>query len=322
MRLDAGTLERLRGALLGVAVGDALGATLEFARPQPAESLHTEISGGGVFGWAPGAPTDDTDLTIAVAEAYAAGFSLKGVADRFLAWYQAGPKDVGGTTAAALRGYAQRRDPRSCGRADDRSAANGSLMRTMPVAIARSDPSERRREAAAVSAITHAEPRCIQACVVYCDLADALFRGIPVADALAEARETPGLLPGVADVLTTAPRLAVGQLDTSGYVLGTLGVAVWAISQPLGFEDVLVAVVNRGGDADTTGAVAGGLLGARDGHAAIPSRWLDALTTRARLDALAAALAGLRGGGVPAPRLPVADQLTLDDVGELPRVRS
>ena len=62
-------LDRLQGGLLGVAVGDALGATLEFAPPQPAGSLHTEISGGGVFGWAPGAPTDDTDLTIAVAEA-------------------------------------------------------------------------------------------------------------------------------------------------------------------------------------------------------------------------------------------------------------
>jgi ADP-ribosyl-[dinitrogen reductase] hydrolase len=288
-------LDRLQGGLLGVAVGDALGATLEFAPPQLAGALHTEISGGGVFGWIPGAPTDDTDLTMAVAEAYAAGFSLEGVADRFLAWYQAGPKDVGGTTAAALHGYAQRRDPRSSGRSGERSAANGSLMRTMPVALARSDTSERRREAAAVSAITHAEPRCVQACVVYCDLVDALVRGIPVAMALAEARETSGLLPAVADVLATAPHLDIGHLDTSGYVLGTLGVAVWAISQPRAFEDVLIAVVNRGGDADTTGAVAGGLLGARDGLSAIPARWLGALTTRARLDQLAKALAGLRG---------------------------
>jgi ADP-ribosylglycohydrolase len=232
---------------------------------------------------------------MAVAEAYAAGFSLEGVADRFLAWYQAGPKDVGGTTAAALNGYAQGRDPRSSGRTGERSAANGSLMRTMPVALARGDTSERRREAAAVSAITHAEPRCVQACVVYCDLADALVRGIPVAMALAEARETSGLLPAVADVLATAPHLDIGHLDTTGYVLGTLGVAVWAISQPRAFEDLLIAVVNRGGDADTTGAVAGGLLGARDGLSAIPSRWLGALTTRARLDQLATSLAGLRG---------------------------
>src|ERR1019366_2099111 len=183
-------LDRLQGGLLGVAVGDALGATLEFAPPQPAGSLHTEISGGGVFGWAPGAPTDDTDLTIPVAEAYAAGFSLEGVADRFLAWYQAGPKDVGGTTAAALRGYGQRRDPRNSGSVGERSAANGSLMRNMPVAPARGDTSERRREAPRVGAIPHPQPRRVQACVVYCDLADALVRGIPVAMALVEARET------------------------------------------------------------------------------------------------------------------------------------
>jgi ADP-ribosylglycohydrolase len=116
-----------------------------------------------------------------------------------------------------------------------------------------------------------------------------------VARAIAEARETSGLLPAVADVPATAPHLGIGHLDTSGYVLGTLGVAVWAISQPRAFEDVLIAVVNRGGDADTTGAVAGGLLGARDGLAAIPARWLGALTTRARLVQLAKALAGLRG---------------------------
>jgi len=112
--------------------------------------------------------------------------------------------------------------------------------------------------------------------------------------ALAEARETSGLLPAVVDVLATAAHLDIGHLDTTGYVLGTLGVAVWAISQPRAFEDLLIAVVNRGGDADTTGAVAGGLLGARDGLSAIPSRWLGALTTRARLDQLATSLAGLR----------------------------
>ena len=149
-----------------MAVGDALGATLEFRPPRPPGREHTEITGGGPFGWRPGEPTDDTDLTMAVAEAYASSFSIQGVAERFLAWYERGPRDVGGTTASAFRAYRATRDPRTSGRSDERSAANGSLMRTIAVGLARPDADTRRREAAAISAITHAEPRCIAACRV------------------------------------------------------------------------------------------------------------------------------------------------------------
>lgn len=293
-------IDRIAGGMLGVAVGDALGATLEFGPPRARGHEHTEITGGGAFKWAPGAPTDDTDLTLALAEAYAAGFTLEGAADRFLAWYKAGPRDVGGTTASALKHYGAHRDPVASGRRDERSAANGSLMRTLPVALARSDPGRRRREAAAVSAITHAEPRCIDACRAYCDLADALLRNLTPADALASVLEDSSLHASVREVMRRAPRLRPAQLDTTGYVLGTLGVATWALMQPMRFEDALIAVVNRGGDADTTGAVAGGLLGVRDGIGAIPQRWLRAVKVRARAYELSAILARIRGRGAAA----------------------
>lgn len=121
------TSERITRGLLGVAVGDALGATLEFRPPQPPGHEHIEIIGGGAFGWAGGDPTDDTDLTLTLAEAYAEGFTLSRAAVRFLDWYEAGPRDVGGTTASALRAYRATGDPATSGRRDDRSAANGSL---------------------------------------------------------------------------------------------------------------------------------------------------------------------------------------------------
>jgi ADP-ribosyl-[dinitrogen reductase] hydrolase len=292
--------ERVAGGLLGVAVGDALGATLEFGPPRPPGLEHTEITGGGPFGWRPGEPTDDTDLTIAVAEAYAGGFSVGAVADRFLAWYARGPRDVGGTTASALRIYRATGNPHTSGRGDDRSAANGSLMRTIAVGLARPDAHTRRHEAAAVSAITHAEPRCLAACVAYCDIVDALVRGVDPDQALEAtiaAGRRSGMLPQVLEVLERAPTLSAGQLDTSGYVLGTLGIGVWALTRPVGFEAALTAVVNLGGDADTTGAVAGGLLGVRNGSGGIPERWTTAVLAGPRMRQLAGHLTALRRSG-------------------------
>ena len=288
-------IERITGGLFGVAVGDALGATLEFGQPRPRGHEHTEITGGGAFNWAPGAPTDDTDLTLALAEVYAEGYTLQRAADRFLAWYQSGPRDVGGTTASALDHYRAHRDPTTSGRSHERSAANGSLMRTIPVALARSDALTRREEAAAVSAITHAEPRCVDACRAYCDLVDWLLRDATPSEALTEVVADRRLHPSVRNAMQRAPLLPLAQHDTTGYVLGTLGLAVWALMQPLSFEEGLLAVVNRGGDADTTGAVAGGLIGVRDGIGAIPDRWLNVVEVRSRAYELSAALAIVRG---------------------------
>jgi ADP-ribosyl-[dinitrogen reductase] hydrolase len=183
-------------------------------RTEIARSLgrHTEIVGGGPFGWAPGEGTDDSDLAVALARAYQRGYSLEEVAARFVAWYRSGPRDIGGTTARALRLVAGGADPRVSGQRHERSAANGGLMRAVATGLVRRRTATRRLEAAEVSSITHAERRCVQAAVAYCDLVSHL-----------------------------------------------------------------VEVVNLGGDADTTGAVAGGLLGAYHGASSIPLRWKSAL---------------------------------------------
>lgn len=185
-----GIRDRARGALVGVHAGDSLGATLEF---QSAESCWArypnglrDIVGGGPFNRAPGDPTDDTDLTVALARGYLdADFDpsrvLAAAADRMAAWYAAGPPDVGGTTATALRAYRRSGDPTTSGSAAEHAQANGSLMRTMPVAIAcRHDPELRASEARALSAVTHAHPVCLDACVVYGNIAAALVDGTPV----------------------------------------------------------------------------------------------------------------------------------------------
>lgn len=286
--------ERACGALVGVHAGDSLGATLEF---QPADACRArypeglrDIVGGGAFDWSPGDPTDDTDLTVALARGYLdAEFDparvVRAAADRMAQWYAAGPPDVGGTTAAALRAYGHTGDPTTSGSSAEHAQANGSLMRTMPVAVARlHDAALRAAEARALSAVTHAHPVCLSACAVYCDIAAALIDGASVDVAMDTALERPDVVRAVRSSVEAArrsDRLAFDDLPGSrgGYVLWALQVAVRAVTTAANVEEGVVAVVMLGDDADTNGAIAGGLLGARDGLGAIPARW----TTRLRL---------------------------------------
>ncbi|MEX5636686.1 ADP-ribosylglycohydrolase family protein, partial [Parafrankia sp. FMc2] len=181
-------LSRVHGALLGLAAGDALGATLEFLTPtqiQHRHGVHTEITGGGPFDWRPGQGTDDTDLTIAVARAYTGtgGYQLTAVADHFLRWYHGRPRDIGAMTAASLRRLAAGQEPLAAGAAATAAAGgggagNGSLMRALPTGLARAHPDPCAREAAEISAVTHADPRCVHACVAYTAIVSALVDGL------------------------------------------------------------------------------------------------------------------------------------------------
>lgn len=275
--------ERAVGALIGVAAGDALGATLEFlSRDEVARryrSDHRSIVGGGAFRWRAGQGTDDSDLTAAVARAYSPSYSVHRVADHMLTWYRSGPQDVGGTTASALAAYAASGDPYRSGEQvwSGHAAGNGSLMRAVPTGIARSDDEVRRAEAAEISRITHSDPRCVDACIAYCDLVSLLIDGMPVAEAIDWVMLHRSLHPEVQSALCVRPSLAVTHLATSGYVVHSLAAAVWAARQNDGFEEPMVALVNLGDDADTTGAIAGGLLGAAYGVGVIPDRWVENL---------------------------------------------
>ena len=276
----------MSGGLLGVAAGDALGATVEFmtaAAIRRKFGVHREIIGGGPFGWQPGQGTDDTDLTWAVLAAYLDGpYTLERVADNMLDWFHKGPRDIGGATAQALSRLDGTGDPRTSGNTGEFSCGNGSLMRCIPTALARPDATIRRRELAEISAVTHAHIQCTDSCVAYGEIVNALLEGAEVPDALAAARAL-DLHPEVWGALDIDPHLPVDRLRTSGYVIDSLGCAVWAIQQDATFEEVIVALVNRGRDTDTTGAIAGGLMGVRAGAEAIPARWRKKLEYHDRL---------------------------------------
>lgn len=277
--------DRVAGALLGVAVGDALGSTLEFMTREEIRAhygRHSEMVGGGAFGWRPGQGTDDTDMTAAVLRAYLDGYSLERVAGNFLAWYASRPPDIGTATQRALEHLRRNGDPRQSGEQtwNEYAAGNGSLMRCIPTALARPDAGQRRAEAREISAITHSDRRCVDACVAYCDLVALLVEGHNPADALEEVLGSSPVGEEVREAVRHAGTLSPHDLSTSGYVLSTLQVGVWALLQETPFEETLIEVVNLGDDADTTGAVAGGLLGAWHGRETIPQRWLQPLEYR------------------------------------------
>lgn len=274
-------LRQLLGGLLGVAAGDALGATVEFAPPtriQATYGTHTEIIGGGVFHWRPGQGTDDTDLTWAVIAGYLndPDEPITHIAQEFVTWYRSGPPDIGGTTRRALATLATTKDHQTSGVDDDHSCGNGSLMRALPTALVRTDPIQRRRELAEISAITHAHPRCVDSCIAYGEIAAALLDGASSSDAITAAKALP-VDAAVRTALNTPGATPVVELCTGGYVIDSLRCAVWAIQQTTTLEDTLIALVNRGDDADTTGAIAGGLLGVLHGVNAIPQRWRNVL---------------------------------------------
>lgn len=312
---------RGRGALLGLAVGDALGTTLEFSSPQvpPLPRLldgpHREMTGGGPFRLPPGQVTDDTQMACCLKASLMANGQLEpeDVGRRYVAW-MSHAFDVGNQIGKSLRRIAQGIDPLTAGRqvwedSGRQAAGNGSLMRTVPIGLFSADLHQNRRVQSLLdSAITHFDPRCGLACAAFnaavavgCtagggppEMAEAaraelqpssawLLEQFP--DAEDPIRKAVADLTRDLDAAAAAdPQLYGPELhlvSQAGFVRVAFRLAFWHLLHTPSFEAALVDVVNRGGDADTNGAITGALLGSYLGEEAIPGRWrttvLDAL---------------------------------------------
>ena len=254
------TQDQARGMLVGLAVGDALGTTLEFKTRGSFEPI-TDIVGGGPFELDPGKWTDDTSMALCLGQMLrsANGWDPQDAMNRFVNWRDFGYLsstrvcfDIGNQTSAALDRYLQTKNPYA-GPEDEAQSGNGGIMRLAPVVIAYG---ARLESAVAVarlqSRLTHASQTCQRAAGV---MADFLIS--------ADRAQLPKML--------EPPAVA------SGYVIHTLQAAVWALDQGQCFRDVLLAAVNLGGDADTVGAVAGQLAGRIYGYEGIPQTWRDIL---------------------------------------------
>jgi ADP-ribosylglycohydrolase len=322
VNLTTAQLDRARGVLLATAAGDALGAGYEFGPPLPPGAPVT-MKGGGPFGWAPGEWTDDTSMALVIAQAAAGGADLRttaardAVTARWADWARHAP-DVGAQTASVLGAV---RDgtaaqalaaSRALHERTGRTAGNGSLMRTAPVALAfLGDPAGLTEAAAALSALTHYDPGAGEACVLWCHA----IRHAVLTGGL-DARAGLGQLPPASrarwsGLLTDAEHAATSDFTSNGWVVEALQ-AAWcaiAVTVPPGapaaghLRLALEEAVRGGRDTDTVAAIAGGLLGAAYGAQAVPGHWRQALHgwPGLRSPGLTALATAIVAGGADAP---------------------
>lgn len=272
----AAHVDRAVAAYLGLAIGDALGATVEFMTPTEIRhqiGTHADITGGGWLRLKAGQVTDDTSMALALGESIlAAGrVDAKAAAAAFDAWMRAKPVDIGNTVRRNLITFRQTGRPEAP--ASEHDAGNGAAMRVLPVALACLGHAEETTTLAcrAQAHVTHHNAVSDAACETLVFMVQDLLSGKNPVD-IEHQR--------VGKLLADFPAFAFDRKrrdNPSGYVVDTLQAVLQAFFATDSFEDCLIDVVNRGGDADTTGAIAGMLAGARYGMAAIPRRWLKAL---------------------------------------------
>ncbi|MFI9240516.1 ADP-ribosylglycohydrolase family protein [Streptomyces sp. NPDC053079] len=279
--------ERAIGAVVGSAVGDALGAPFEFgpagafsARfPEPARV--SEMCGGG--GWDVGEATDDTQMAVHVGESLLerGGLDLPDIFDRFQRWARADPKDIGLQTEDVLtNGEPWDLAAAAHFRVNHRAAGNGALMRATTSAVYFADQGAQATMDAArrIAALTHGDPAAWEGSAIFHELLRAALEGADPLAALPDtlARVRPDHRERYATVLSPDwhPDRAT---EFNGAVWPCLGSAVWALRTTSSYEEAVRAAVDLGGDTDTVAAVTGGLAGAVHGRGAIPARWTEPL---------------------------------------------
>ena len=296
---------RALGAFLGLAVGDAVGTTLEFCG-RDAQPRLEDMVGGGPFHLPAGAWTDDTAMALALADSLATSETLdaRDLMDRFVRWWRNGDYscrgdcfDIGNTTRQALGRYRRTDDPLA-GPTDPLSAGNGSLMRLSPVALRFWDDRPRLVAAAAEqSRTTHGAEEAVDACRAFSELLADAIAGVPRADVLAP-REFEGA-EAIARIMAGGwrgrPR---HEIRSSGYVVHTLEAAIWSVARTGDFRNAVLLAANLADDADTVAAVTGQLAGALYGLSGIPGNWRERVARKDLLLGAAQRLlpASLTGG--------------------------
>ena len=269
---------RAVAAYLGLAIGDALGATVEFMTPREIAAqykVHDSIRGGGWLRLKAGQVTDDTTMSLALGRAI---LECDGRVDALAAarafddWMRTKPVDIGNTVRRGLLQFRKTGVPEMP--PSEHDAGNGAAMRILPVALATlGQPEEAIRTACRAQAhVTHNNPLSDAACL---SLVRMLHDALAGADKFALLHHHAHPLAALHPEFSFRGVKQVG--NPSGYVAETMQAVFQALFDTDSFEDCLVDVVNRGGDADTTGAIAGMLAGALYGPQAIPKRWLKAL---------------------------------------------
>ncbi|WP_374565734.1 ADP-ribosylglycohydrolase family protein [Ideonella sp.] len=296
---DTVTLEdRFAGCLLGLACGDAVGTTVEFS-PRGSFAPVSGMVGGGPFGLRPGYWTDDTSMALCLAESLCSkgGFNAVDQMTRYANWWEWGYLsstghcfDIGMTVRAALASYLTDGNP-FAGSTHPESAGNGSLMRLAPVVLFfHPNEADQLRYAEDSSRTTHAAPEAVACCRLLATWLSRALNGLPKHEVLT-AVEGPWPTAAVsAQAAGEWKTKHVDQIRGSGYAVESLEAAAWCFNQTTSFDAAVLAAVNLGDDADTTGAIVGQLAGAFYGRGGIPPAWRMTLHRGDEIEQMALAL--------------------------------
>ena len=319
--------ERVLGGLWGSLVGDALGVPVEFMdRAEVQTDPVTEMRGFGTHKQPAGTWSDDSSLLLCSTDSLIRHeFDAEDMGNRFVRWYQeeiwtphGKVFDVGITTAGALARIANGTRAELAGGDDPFSNGNGSLMRIIPVSLrfANLPIQQALNQVHRASALTHRHPRAQMACGLFTLVVRGLLNGQHAADAYKNAlsafrafyesdvwwsAESDYFLGLLAGDLARRPE---SYILSEGYVLNTLTASLWCLLTTKSFRDCVLKAVNLGGDADTTGCVAGGLAGVAYGMKSIPSDWINQLARKGEVDCLFQKFADLceqAGTKIPQP---------------------
>ena len=293
----------IKDALLGIAVGDALGVPVEFlSRSVLDKNPVTGIIGYGTHHQPEGTWSDDSALTFCLAEMLCGEYDLQNLANRFINWKNFSywtPHgevfDIGIATSQAISRLEKLIPPTDAGGKDEGSNGNGSLMRILPLLfhIQYMPAEDRYRSIEEVSSLTHAHTRSIIACFIYLEFALGILNGLPVTEAYQKTCNYINTF--LADKIGVGAKehhvfsrilsgnigsFSQSDIHSSGYVIHTLEASLWCILNSVSYEETVLKAVNLGGDTDTTGAVAGGLAGLLYGWQKIPALWVETLARK------------------------------------------
>jgi len=288
--------DKVIGGLLGLCIGDALGVPVEFeSRDSLKVNPVTDMIGYRTYNQPPGTWSDDSSLTLCLADSLCNGLNIQDIVNKFVKWLYEGywtPHgevfDVGNTTRTAIVRLKRRVNPLEAGPNDEFSNGNGSLMRILPLAfyLEKRNKEQQFEITHQVSRLTHGHLLSQMACGIYIQVAINLLKGDTPKMAYEKMKNT------VSDYYSKQPyvtefhhfrrimeydisELPEDDIKSRGYVIDTLEASLWCFLNNNSYTDTVLTAVNLGSDTDTVGAVTGGLAGIYYGYKGLPEKWIS-----------------------------------------------
>jgi ADP-ribosylglycohydrolase len=293
------SIEKIKGALFGLAVGDALGVPVEFMTRKELQSKPViTMVGYGVWNQPPGTWSDDSSLSFCLAEALTEDYDLNKIAMNFVAWLKQGywgahnkVFDIGNATNAAIGRIIKGTSPELAGGVMEQDNGNGSLMRILPLLFYIRDMSveDRYKKIKEISSLTHAHFRSVLACFIYMEMALLILKGYSLHESYVnmqtEVKDFCSQKGFNNSEVALFDRVLTGDIrnheksaiHSGGYVINTIEASLWCLLNSNKFSDAVLKAVNLGNDSDTTACVTGGLAGLYYGYNAIPQLWIEIL---------------------------------------------